>query len=322
MVKGRGVRERGARRAPASRPRVGLVLSGGAARGIAHLGVILALRESAVPVDLIVAASYGSIVGAYAACGYSLECLIRKCKEFRVASVLNRRIPPRGLFDGEKLAAFLRKDLGEARMEALKIPLAIIALDLTEADVVVFDRGSLVEALRATTAFPVLFAPFFHEGHRYADGGVLREALVETARIKGADIVVFSDVSMISRIEKKGWFRALRKLRAGASRPPVEDHRVRRARFPAGIPTKTAAVAGSAFSFLRHPGFLRKVSKARSAHGGFPGVRANVTISPALREIRLLGFRQAERAIELGLAAAREKLPAIHELLAGRGGAR
>jgi predicted acylesterase/phospholipase RssA len=313
---------RGPRRAPVARPRVGLVLSGGAARGIAHLGVLLAIRENAVPIDLVVAASYGSIVGAYFACGYSLERLIRMCGEFRVASVLNRRAPLGGLFDGEKLAALLKKDLGETRIEDLKTPLAILALDLTEGDTFVFDRGPLVTALRATTAFPGLFPPFYHEGRRYADGGVLREALIETARKKGADIVVFSDASMISQIEKKRWFRALRSVRAGALRSPVDDHRIPRGRFSAGARSKTGLSMRSSSSFFRRTGFLGTVKKVRIAHGGFPGVQADVTLTPDLGEIKLLGFRQVERTIELGRAAAREALPAIRELLTGNGGGR
>jgi NTE family protein len=284
--------------------------------------VLLALREGAVPVDLIVSASYGSIVGAYFACGYPLESLVRMCGEFRVASVLNRRVPLRGLFDGEKLAALLRKDFGEARIEELKIPLAILALDLTEGELVIFDRGPLVTALRATTAFPGLFPPFFHEGRLYADGGVLRGALIETARNKGADIVVFSDVSLISHLEEKRWFRVLRSIRTGAPRPLVEDHRLPRRRFSAGARSRTGPVTRPASSTSRRPGFLRTVKKVRIGHGGFPDARADITLSPVVGEIKILGFRQVERAIELGRAAARETLPAIRELLASHGGGR
>jgi predicted acylesterase/phospholipase RssA len=298
------------------------VLSGGAARGIAHLGVLLALRENAMPIDLVVAASYGGIVGAYFACGYPLENLIRMCGEFRVASVLNRRAPLRGLFDGEKLAALLKKDLGEVRIEELKTLLAILALDLTVGDTVIFDRGPLVTALLATTAFPGLFTPFFHEGRRYADCGVLREALIEAARKKGADIVVFSDASVISRIEAKWWFRALRSVRAGAVRPPVEDHRIPRGRFSEGARSKTGPSMRLTASSFRRRGFLRTVIKLRIAHRGLPGVLADVSLAPDLGEIKLLGFRQVERAIEVGRAAARETLPAIRELLARHGGER
>jgi predicted acylesterase/phospholipase RssA len=286
------------------------VLSGGAARGIAHLGVLHALRENAIPVDLIVAASYGSIVGAYFSYGYSLEHLIRMCREFRASSVLNRRAPLRSLFDGEKLFALLQKDLGEVRIEELNIPLAILALDLAEGGVVVFDRGPLAAALRASTAFPGLFSPFFNEGRCYVDGGVLWEILIDTARDKGADIVVFSDVSVISRMKGKRWFRWLRPVHAGASRK-----RIHRRRSQPGARSKGGSFMRTATPLFLLPSFLRTVKKVWESHGGFPGVKADITLSPVLGEIKPLRFRRSDRAIELGRAAALEALPAIRELL-------
>jgi predicted acylesterase/phospholipase RssA len=282
---------------------------------MAHLGVIHTLCENAVPIDLVVAASYGSIVGAYFARGYSPERMNRMGREFRISSVLNRKTPWRSLFDGEKLAAVLHKDLGEVRIEELEIPLAILALDMARGDAVIFDKGPLVAALRASTAFPGLFSPFFHEGGCYVDGRMLWEILIGTARNKGADIVVFSDVSLISRIKVHRCYHRLRPTFAGLSRK-----RIPRGRPPAVARSKCRPFRGSVFPLLLLPKFLRNVAEVRNSHLGFPGVKADVTLSPIAGEIKPLRFRQVDRAIELGRAAALEAVPVIRTLLKTRGG--
>ncbi len=184
-------------------PKVGLVLSGGAARGLAHVGVISILEEYKIPIDLIVCASFGSLVGGYYAYGYSIEEMLTFARAFRLWSIRDFKRPWNGIFSGDKEETIFENDIGDARIESLKIPLYILAADLSSQRGVVFENGRLTTAMRASTAFPGLFAPFQYENHIFIDGGIMGSLPVETAHEKGADVVIFSDVSILSMIYRK-----------------------------------------------------------------------------------------------------------------------
>ena len=107
--------------------RVALVLSGGSARGIAHVGILSVLEEHHIPISLILAASYGSIVGAYYSYGYSPDELLRMMKEFKLKRVFEYRKPWKGILSAEKTLSLFEKDLPGAKVESLNIPLSILA---------------------------------------------------------------------------------------------------------------------------------------------------------------------------------------------------
>lgn len=181
------------------KPRVALVLGGGAARGFAHVGVIRALEQEKVPIDLIVGTSVGSLIGAiYAYDMNSMELewtafLLEKDNLFDYG--MFTAFTGMGAAKGDKLEEFVKSKVPVANIEDLKIPFAAVATDLNRGTRVVLDKGSVARAVRASSAIPGVFPPVDHQGRLLVDGGVIDNIPVSVAREKGADIVIAVDIS-------------------------------------------------------------------------------------------------------------------------------
>ncbi len=161
---------------------VGLVLSGGAIRGFGHVGVLRALEEHAVPVDVICATSVGALIGGAFAMGWSVEELERRAVE--LFSVPRRRmldltVPVTSLIGSVSFNHALQRLFGTERIENLKIPLLCTISDLTAAELVVRDSGLLRQAVRASCSIPVILPPVVGpDGHLLVDGGILNNVPV------------------------------------------------------------------------------------------------------------------------------------------------
>ena len=182
-----------------ARPRVALVLGGGAARGFAHIGVIRALEQEKVPIDLIVGTSVGSLIGAiYAYDANSMELewtafMLEKDSLFDYGLIT--AFTGMGVAKGDKLEEFVKSKVPVANIENLKIPFAAVATDLNRGTSVVLDKGSVARAVRASSAIPGVFNPVEYQGRLLVDGGVIDNIPVSVAREKGADIVIAVDIS-------------------------------------------------------------------------------------------------------------------------------
>jgi len=218
-----------ARTQAGDRPRVGLVLSGGGAKGAAHVGIIEVMEELDIPVDFIVGTSMGAIVGGLYASGVSPEQMRERLVEIDWADSFDdkpdrNRIPfrrkeddllplfkvefglgkgglklPAGLVAGQKLNFLLRTMLLHASrpgsFDDLPIPFRAVAADLGTGEVVVLDHGDLPKAIRASMAFPLLFTPVEIDGRQLVDGGSLRNIPIDIALEMGADRLIVVDVS-------------------------------------------------------------------------------------------------------------------------------
>ena len=182
-----------------ARPRVALVLGGGAARGFAHIGVIRALEQEKVPIDLIVGTSVGSLIGAiYAYDANSMELewtafMLEKDSLFDYGLIT--AFTGMGVAKGDKLEEFVKSKVPVANIENLKIPFAAVATDLNRGTSVVLDKGPVARAVRASSAIPGVFNPVEYQGRLLVDGGVIDNIPVSVAREKGADIVIAVDIS-------------------------------------------------------------------------------------------------------------------------------
>jgi NTE family protein len=185
--------------AEAPRPKVALVLGGGAARGFAHVGVIRALEQEKIPVDLIVGTSVGSLIGAIYASdlnSFDLEWTAFSLqKEDLFDYGVLTAVMGMGLAKGDKLEAFVKSKVATQDIEQLKLPFAAVATDLNWGTKVVLDRGSIARAVRASSAIPGVFQPVSHMGKILVDGGVVDNIPISVARAKGADLVVAVDIS-------------------------------------------------------------------------------------------------------------------------------
>jgi NTE family protein len=185
--------------AEAPRPKVALVLGGGAARGFAHVGVIRALEQEKIPIDLVVGTSVGSLIGAiYASDVNSFELewtAFSLQKEDLFDYGVLTAVMGMGLAKGDKLEAFVKGKVATQDIEQLKLPFAAVATDLNWGTKVVLDSGSIARAVRASSAIPGVFQPVTHMGKLLVDGGVVDNIPIAVARAKGADIVVAVDIS-------------------------------------------------------------------------------------------------------------------------------
>jgi len=211
------------------RPKVGLVLSGGGARGIAHIGVLKALEEMQVPIDCIAGTSMGSVVGGLYASGYTpvqIEALVRdmdwdaaftdrpprkyqtmRQKNIDSSFLIPHRVGmnrgeiqlPLGAIEGQHLDQILHRAMLAAKdvddFDDLPIPFRAIATDLASGQEVVLSKGSLPDAIRASMSIPGVFTPVELDGRVLVDGGMANNLPISVAREMCADVVIAVDIS-------------------------------------------------------------------------------------------------------------------------------
>jgi NTE family protein len=180
---------------PPKPPRIGLALGGGAARGFAHIGVIQALEESGIRPDLVVGTSAGSLVAALYASGKRPAELIQLADAMDESAITDWAFPGRGLIRGEALAKFVREHSGGKAIEAMVLPLGIVATDLDSGAPILFQRGDTGMAVRASSAVPAVFQPVRIGAREYVDGGLVSPVPVRFARQMGAELVIAVDIS-------------------------------------------------------------------------------------------------------------------------------
>src|SRR5215470_6359948 len=158
---------------PAERPGIALALGGGFARGFAHLGVLQVLEQNHIPIPCIAGTSVGSILGAAYASGAPLARIIAACRTIRFRDIARWRVSRLGLASNHRLADLIERVFDSRRFEDLKIPVAVVATDLNTGEPVVLTHGNLVNAIRASCAFPGLFEPVEIGTRCLADGGLV-----------------------------------------------------------------------------------------------------------------------------------------------------
>src|SRR6202162_4300918 len=175
---------------PTERPRIGVALGGGFARGIAHLGVLRVVQEENIPEDYLTATSARALLAISYASGHTSPEIERQARATRFKDFGNWKLSWLGLASNQKLEHYPRRFLGVSTFEDLKIPLAIAATDLATGEAVYFSHGQLGPALRASCAYPGMFVPVELEGRFYVDGFVAAPVPVDALRKMGADIVI------------------------------------------------------------------------------------------------------------------------------------
>ena len=176
-----------------TRPKVGLALGGGGARGFAEIGVIRVLEREKIPIDVVVGTSVGSLIGAlYADTGRSLDL------EYSALMVTNEdlfdykalAILSGGFVQGERLEEFLTGHLKHQDIEKMALPFAAVATELRTGTTVVFQRGPIARAVHASSAIPGVFVPVTIDNRTLVDGGVTNPVPADVARSLGATVVI------------------------------------------------------------------------------------------------------------------------------------
>lgn len=182
---------------PKKIPKLGLALGGGAARGFAHIGVLQVLEEEGIKPSLVVGTSAGSVVASFYASGKTgqqLQWLADTMDETQFTDWANP-FSGRGILRGEALGKYINSQLNGMKIEDMKLPLGIVATDLRTGDGILFRRGDVATAVRASSAVPSVFEPVQIAGKDYVDGGLVSPVPVRYARQMGADLVLAVDIS-------------------------------------------------------------------------------------------------------------------------------
>ena len=162
--------------------KLGLALSGGGAKGFAHVGVFKLLEECALMPDIIAGTSVGALMGALFADGYSADEIKELFTGREFSEFAQLQLPKSGLFDSKRFRHFLRRHLRAKTFEELKVPLVVIATDLDNGESHEFRSGPLVEAVTASCSIPIIFSPVVINGVHYVDGGLFHNFPVSIIR--------------------------------------------------------------------------------------------------------------------------------------------
>ena len=191
------------------RQKIGLALSGGAARGLAHIGVLTVLEKEGIPVDLIAGTSAGAIVGSLYAQGKNvsqIKELTLDLAQQKLTRFIDPSLPRTGLIKGKKIKDQLASLIGgDIRFSNLKIPFACVATDIETGEEIVIDRGSVPEAVRASISIPGIFTLVKKEGRYLVDGGLVNPVPVSVVKAMGTDFIIAVNVipDVVDRVQRE-----------------------------------------------------------------------------------------------------------------------
>jgi len=268
------------------KPKIGLALGGGAARGLAHVGVLEVLHRAGVAVDMVAGTSAGALIGALYAAGMSparIKKLVREELDWLgLASLIDITLSKTGFIKGRKLLKALRDVFGgEPDFSALKLPFACVAVDLNTAEEIVISEGSVLEAVRASISIPGIFMPVWRDKRCLVDGVLMNPVPVDVTRRMGADFVIAVNVL-----------------------PPFGGA------TGAGEDTSAPPVADNILSILlqsAHVMALPRLEKSLAA--------ADMVIQPEVGYLRAEEFHRVREFIIQGEMAAEQALPALKKKL-------
>lgn len=272
------------------RPKIGLALSGGGSRGLAHIGVLKVLERQEIPVNYLAGTSMGGLIAAGFAAGLSADFMeqeaLRITRYSQLARFFDLYFLGAGLLEGRKVHKYLSQHLGERTFADLRIPLALIAVDLITGQEVAITEGSVVEAVRATISMPGILAPMRLRDRLLVDGGLLNNLPADVVRHMGAEVVIAVDTSI--------------PLEALPEIPNIDDRRLPFSQVSFTIQTLRRALGVIMFHQLN-----QRLAQARP----------EVLIRPALdRDVSLFsGFSRTAEIIAAGEKAAVSMLPLIKE---------
>lgn len=294
---------------PLRKPRIGLALGGGSARGWSHIGVIRVLEQAGIKPDIVCGTSIGALVGAVYAAGEldHFEQWVLGLKISEVISYMDVSLSS-GLLKGERLMEFFRRDFVDRAIEDLPIPFAAVATSLKTGSEVWLRDGSTLEAVRASIALPGLFQPSLKDGAILVDGGLVNPVPVSLARAIGADFIIAVDLT--SGILGK-------KLHFDDQPDDLEDKNVEwitklQDGLDAIMPTfaQNETSLPSMLDVITSSINIMQIRITRSRMAGDP---PEIVVAPHLAHINLLDFHRAKEAIQEGEQAMKAMMPSLIE---------
>ena len=302
-----------------TRPRIGLALGSGSARGWSHIGVIEGLLEAGVRPDAVCGTSIGALVGGAHVCGR-----LRELKDWaeaatwrEIAPLLDVRLTGGGLIDGGRIQEFLR-GLGIASaIQALDIPFAAVATDLASGREVWIREGAIDEAIRASIAMPGIFSPSRQDGRWLVDGGLVNPVPVSVCRALGAEFIIAVNLNgdLVGR-------RFVEERARPAGRPEWAAEGSAVARLLEGMPEGLRQFVDEMGPKLirqgpETPGYLDVLANSinimqdQITRTRLAGEPPHIVVLPRLRDVGLLEFQRGAEVIAEGRASIEAALPNI-----------
>jgi len=291
---------------------VGLVLGGGAALGIAHIGVLRVLERENIPVDIVVGSSIGAFIGSLWAMGKNADELEKLAREFggKISSLklVDPIFPKSGFIGGRNIVRWLQRNLGDNTFYDTKIPLKIVAYDLLKREELIIDEGRLVDAVRQSVAIPGVIAPIVKPDQLIIDGGVVNplptNVLVSRGIRKIIAVNVLQSPADVTRGYEAHQSHLLVEEKIPFQKAPlrylgVRSHRLLKKIF---YPNISDIIIRS----LQATEYVLAEQSAQQAH---------VVIHPDLAELNWFELYQVDKLIKSGEAAALAKLPEIKRLV-------
>jgi len=195
--------------------KIGLALSGGGARGLAHIGFLQVLEEAGIHIDLVSGTSFGGIIAAAYAAGFSVDFLeqeaLKLSKIRELIKLIDVNPARRGLMEGNKVREYMERLFGADRLiETLPMPLTLNAVDINTGKEVVFSQGPLVTAIMSTIAIAGIFPAVKYQDYLLVDGGTLNNLPIDHVRTMGADVVIAVDVQIDPHHEKVPYLETIK----------------------------------------------------------------------------------------------------------------
>ncbi len=187
------------------KPKIGLALGGGGARGLAHIGVIKVLEENNIPIDFIAGSSAGAMIGAFYAYSKNIKKVekVALSTDWRKALSLVDPSMHQGILGGDKVKKFIEDFIGEVSFDNLKIPLSVVATNLKTGNPEIIKKGNVASSLRASISLPIIFKPVKLKGKFLTDGGLSMPIPAEAVRNMGADFVIAVNLDADNHINGK-----------------------------------------------------------------------------------------------------------------------
>jgi NTE family protein len=182
--------------------KVGLALGGGAVLGAAHIGVLKALEEKGIRADYVSGTSVGSYIGALYAFGMPWNKIDAIARDLKWLDVSRISISQYGLLSNSKLGDLIEENLGDVTFEQSPVPFAVVATDISNGEEVVLRKGSVAQAVMASTCIPGVVVPVEIEGRLLVDGGVVENVPIAPLKRMGADLIIAVDLNSGRRVEK------------------------------------------------------------------------------------------------------------------------
>lgn len=303
--------------------KIGLALGSGAARGLAHIGVLKVLEREGIPISAIAGTSIGALIGALYASGVSperMEEVARNVDWKRLARLIDPIFPTSGLIDGKKVAHFMAEILPVRTFEELRIPLAVVATDVETGEPLIIRRGDLLSALRAAIAFPGIFTPARFGSRFLVDGGLLNPVPADVVRAMGVEVIV--GVCAIPGVQKRATETYLPSADGEKGRNPERFSSGWIEQLVGDLLKSRSGEGENGENGRRPPGLLRvcaqsvaimenEINALRLARD-----RIDLLIRPELGAITLLEFHRAGEAIRAGEIATEALIDRLRSLAA------